>query len=314
MRTLTATAMLAAAAAALTGCGNLTFGTHEETRSYTASAAVTALKITGDGSRVQVTASDTDAIKVSERLRWSNDNNRPKVEHVTEGDTLTLSAECARATIGFTACGVSYRVQVPRGMPVDIGNTDGAIVASGLGGTVKLHSENGSIEVRGMDATSASIGTDDGSVTVSGRATTADLRSDNGSITATGLTSDRLTARTSDGRIRLSGDVKSADLHTDNGSIQATALEAERVTAGTSDGGVRLGFAAPPMNIQARSDNGSIRVGLPAGEGYAISASTDNGGERIDPAVRQDPASPRHVDLHTSNGSVTVRPADQRSW
>ncbi|MGP4022135.1 DUF4097 family beta strand repeat-containing protein [Actinomadura sp. 3N407] len=314
MRILTATAMLAVAATAVAGCGNLSFGTHEETRSYTAPAGITALKIRGDGSRVRVTVSDTDTIKVSERLRWSNDKNKPEARRVTEGDTLTLSADCANATIGATACGISYRVQIPDDIPVEINSNDGSIVASGLAGTVKLHSDNGSIEVSDMRASSASISSNDGSVRVSGRATTADLSSDNGSITATGLTADRLTARSRDGRIRLSGRVKTADLHTDNGSIRADGLAAERVTANTSDGGVSLGLTAPPANVRARSNNGSIRLWLPTGQGYAITTSTDNGSERIDPAVRQDSSSSRRIDLSTSDGSVTVRPAAQRSW
>ncbi|WP_165966413.1 DUF4097 family beta strand repeat-containing protein [Actinomadura sp. 7K507] len=314
MRTLTATAVLAAAAAALTGCGNLSFGTHEETRSYTAPAGISALKINGDGSRVEVTASDTNTIKVSERLRWSNEKNKPDARHVTEGDALTLSAKCADATIGFTNCGVSYRIQIPRDVPVEIDNSNGSIVASGLGGKVDLHSDNGSIEVSDMRATSASISSNDGSVSVSGQAGTTDLNSENGSITATGLTTDRLKARSRDGRIRLSGQVKTADLHTSNGSIDVAGLAAERVTARTSDGGLKLGFISAPTNVQASSDNGSIRVMLPSGQGYAITTSTDNGGEQIDSGVQQDPRSSRQVRLDTDNGSITVRPADQRSW
>ncbi|MEU8802750.1 DUF4097 family beta strand repeat-containing protein [Spirillospora sp. NPDC048819] len=314
MRTLTATAMLAVAAAAVTGCGNLSFGTHEETRSYTAPAGIAALKIKGDGSRVQVTASDTGAIKVSERLRWSNDNNKPKVEHATAGDTLTLSAKCARATMGVTACGVSYRVEIPRDIPVEVDNNNGSIVASGLAGTVKMHSDNGSIEVSDMRATSASLSSNDGSIRVSGRAATADLSSQNGSVAATGLTADRLTARSRDGAIRLSGSVKTADLDTQNGSIDAMGLTAERVTARTRDGGVRLGFVSAPANVRASSQNGSIRVWLPVSQSYAITASTDNGGKQIDPAVHQDSASPRRIRLDTRDGSVTVTPSDQRSW
>ncbi|MFG2091627.1 DUF4097 domain-containing protein [Spirillospora sp. NPDC048824] len=314
MRILTATAMLAVAATAAAGCGNLSFGTHGETRSYTAPAGITALKIKGDGSRVQVTASDTGAIKVSERLRWSNENNKPKVKHATAGDTLTLSAKCARATMGATKCGVSYRVQVPRDIPVEINSRDGSIVASGLAGTVKLHSDNGSIEVSDMNATSASLSSNDGSIRVSGRAATADLRSDNGSITAAGLTTDRLTARSRDGRIRLSGSVKAADLDTHNGSIEAVGLTADRVTAKTRDGGVRLGFVSAPTDVQANSENGSIQVALPGAQSYAITASTFNGGERIDPAVNQDSGSSHRIKLGARDGSITVTPADQRSW
>ncbi|TDC55069.1 hypothetical protein E1281_14390 [Actinomadura sp. KC345] len=314
MKTLTVTAMLAVAAAALTGCGNVSFGTDEETRSYTAPAGVTALKIETGGSRVEVTASDTSAIKVSERLHWSNDKNKPDARRVTEGDTLTLSAECGGSAIGYTTCGVSYRVQIPRDTPVEIDNNDGSIVASGLGGTVKLHSDHGSVNVSDLRASSASISTDDGPVNVSGRAATADLRSSHGPIAATGLTADRLTARASDGTIRLSGRVKTADLHGTHGDIDANGLAAERVTARTNAGDVRLQFTAPPADARGESRHGDVRVRLPGGHGYAISTSTDHGDTRVDPSVLQDPSSARRIVLDTSNGDVTVAPADQRSW
>ncbi|MFS2291784.1 MAG: DUF4097 domain-containing protein [Actinomadura sp.] len=313
MRTLTATAVLAAAAAALTGCGNVSFGVKGETRSYTAPSNVTALNINGRGGEVEVTTSGTSVIKVRERLRWSNDKNEPKVRHVTENDTLTLSSECASVTFGGAMCGVSYRVEVPRDMPVSIDNQDGRIVASGLAGKVKLHSANGSIKVDDVRATSLDLSTRDGSIRVSGRATTVTLDSANGSITA-GLTADRLTAGSRDGRIRLGGRVKTADLDTANGAVHATGLTAERLTARSRDGGIMLGFVSPPMSVRAETANGSIRLSLPPAEGYAIDASARNGGERIDPLLRQDSASPRRIRLDTSDGAITVNAADQRTW
>lgn len=314
MRTLTATAVLAAAATALTGCGNVSFGTEEETRSYTAPASVTALKINGRGGQVEVATSGTSVIKVRERLRWSNDKNKPKVRHVTDNDTLTLSSECATVTLGGAVCGVSYRVEVPRDMPVSIDSRDGRIVASGLGGKVKLHSANGSIRLDDVRATSLDLSSSDGSIRVSGRAAAASLSSANGSIKAR-LTGDRLTARSRDGSIRLSGSVKTADLDTAHGAVHATGLTAERLTARSRDGGITLGFASPPMNVRAETAHGSIRLALPpGGEGYDIDATARNGRERIDPLLRRDSASPRQITLDTMDGGISVNAADQRTW
>ncbi|WP_171064323.1 DUF4097 family beta strand repeat-containing protein [Actinomadura soli] len=310
MRTLTITAVLAATAAAtLTGCGNLTFGTHQEDRAYSAPAGITALKIKSNGSRLVLTASDSPSVKVRERLRWSNDKNKPEARHTTKGNTLSLSAKCARATIGYTNCAVSYRVEVPRSMAVEVDNADGAVVASGLGGAVKLHSDNGAMKVTDLRATSASISSDDGSIHVAGRAATAVLRSDNGSINATGLTADKLTARTEDGRIQLSGRATVADVRTANGSIDAGGLTTDRITAETSDGGIDLRLTTPPANVRATSDNGSVHVRVPTGEGYAISMNTANGSERIDSAIHQDSSSRHQLQLRSANGSVTVSPA-----
>lgn len=313
VRTLTGTAVLAAGAAAavaLTGCGNVSFGgTRHEDRSYTAPAGVTALKIKTTGSRVEVTASDSPGIKVEERLRWSNDKNKPQAKHSVEGDTLSLTAKCGTQAIGIaSSCGVSYRVRVPRSMPVQIDNRDGAIVASGLAGAVKLHSDNGSITATGLRASTASLSSADGSLRVSGRVTTADLRSDNGAVDATGLTADKVTARSRDGRIRLGGKIATVEVHTDNGGITATGLAADRITAKTRDGGIDLRLSAPPANIDANTDNGSVQLRLPAEPAYAISASTDNGRKLIDAAIHEDSRAERRIKLTTRDGAISVSP------
>ncbi|NKZ07102.1 DUF4097 family beta strand repeat-containing protein [Actinomadura latina] len=310
MRTLTGTAVLAAAAVALVGCGNVSFGgTRHEDRSYTAPAGVTALRIQTNGSRVEVTASDSPGIEVVERLSWSNDKNRPKAKHVVEGGALKLTSKCGTQVIGFSGCGVSYRVRVPRSTPVRIDNRDGTIVASGLAGTVNLHSDNGSVTATDLRGPTVSLSSNDGSLRVSGRVTAADLRSDNGSVDATGLTATTLKATSKDGRIRLGGNVASAELRTDNGSIDARGLTTDRLTAGTRDGGIDLRLAGPPTTLKATSDNGSIRLRLPAGESYAISTSTGNGGKRIDSAVHQDSRSERRIELTAGDGSIFVGPS-----
>lgn len=306
MRTLTVTAIAAAAAAALAGCGNLSVGRHHENRSYTAPAGTTTLKIKTNGSRVEVTASDVPSIKVGERLHWTNDKNKPKAEHVMQGNTLTLTSKCGTQVIGFASCGVSYRVQVPRSTPVQIDDRDGAIVAKGLTGAVNLHSDNGSVKATDLNATTATITSKDGSLRISGHATTAKLSSDNGSVDATGLTADKLTAESRDGHIKVSGHVGVADLDTDNGSIETRGLTADRITAKSKDGGIYFRLDAPPTTLKAITDNGSIRLALPAAESYAIDASTDNGSKHIDSALHRDSRSKRHIDLRTSNGSVTV--------
>ncbi|CND56892.1 Uncharacterised protein [Mycobacterium tuberculosis] len=311
MRTLTGTAVLAAAAVALTGCGNVSFGgTRHEDRSYTAPAGVTALKIKTTGSRVEVTASDSPGIEVQERLRWSNDKNKPRAKHTVEGDVLSLSAKCGTQAIGLApSCGVSYRVRVPRSLPVQIDNRDGSITASGLAGTVRLHSDNGPITATDLRASSATLTSSDGRLRVSGRVTTADLRSHNGSVDATGLTAENLTARSNDGRIRLGGKITTVQAHTDNGAIDASGLAADRITARSRDGGITLRLTAPPASIDANTDNGSVRLRLPAEPAYAISASTDNGDKRIDPAIHEDSRSERRIKLTTRDGRISVSPS-----
>lgn len=310
MRTLTATAAAAATAltaASLTGCGNVSVGRHQQDRSYSAPAGTAGLKITTHGGRVEVTASDSPGIRITERLRWSNDKNRPKPRHVSEGSTLALSSSCGRNVMGFSACGVSYRVQVPRSTPVQVDSGDGAIEVSGLAGTVRLRSASGAIRATDLRAATVSISADDGAVRVTGRVATADLRSGSGAITAGNLTADRLKARASDGRMEVSGRVRVADLRTGSGSITLDGLAADRITARSDDGGITMRLDSPPADVRAVAGSGPIRLRLPGEEGYAISLSAQ-GARRIDPGVRQDSRSARRLDLRTRDGDIAVTP------
>ncbi|MEV0661143.1 DUF4097 family beta strand repeat-containing protein [Actinomadura luteofluorescens] len=307
MRTLTATAAAAVTAAALAGCGNVSVGRHQQDRSYGAPAGTAGLKITTNGGRVEITASDSPGIRITERLRWSNEKNKPKTRHVSEGSTLALSSSCGRNVMGFAACGVSYRVQVPRGTPVQVDSGDGAIEASGLAGTVRLRSASGAIRATDLRGATVSISADDGAVHVTGRAATADLHSGSGAVTAAHLTADRLKARASDGRVEVSGRVTAADLGTGSGSVTLDGLASDRITVRTDDGGITMRLDSPPASVRAVTGSGSIRLRLPVGQSYAIAMSAQ-GGKRVDPAVHQDSRSARRVDLRTRDGGITVTP------
>ncbi|MDL4775714.1 MULTISPECIES: DUF4097 family beta strand repeat-containing protein [Thermomonosporaceae] len=297
-----------AAAALLAGCG-LNVGTRHEDRSYNAPAGITALKVGSGTGRIEIVASDSPAIKVRERLSWSNDGNKPVPQHVTRGDALSLSATCARTVLGDARCGISYRVQVPRATSVQVEGHDGPVSVAGLTGTVRISTDDGPITAGDLRTTSLIASSGDGAIEISGRAGTADVRTDAGPITATGLTADRLTARTGDGAIRLTGRATTADLHTDTGPITASGLTADRLTARTGDGAVRLGLASAPGTVDVKTDIGRVRLFLPGGQGYLIDLTSDTGAKRVDPAVHQDSRSPRHVTVTTGDGAITVSPA-----
>ncbi|MFD0688419.1 DUF4097 family beta strand repeat-containing protein [Actinomadura fibrosa] len=306
MRTLTAVVVLAGLAAAATGCG---VDRHEEEHSYAGPAGVNALRVKVSGGRVELRATDAPGITVHETRRWSNDHNKPKATHTTEGSTLVLSSKCARNVIGVSACGISYRVEVPRSTAIEVDNGDGSIVASGLAGAVRLTTSSGSIKASDLRTSSLTAHSGDGSLKISGRATAADLRTDSGSITATGLTSDRLTARSGDGSVRVTGRVAAADLRTSSGSIITEELSADRVAVRTGDGRIQLGLTTPPQDVRANTNSGSVRVRLPGGEGYAFTLDSSSGSKTIDPAVHHDSQSRRHVNVSTGDGNITVSPA-----
>ncbi|GAA2161310.1 hypothetical protein GCM10009727_75460 [Actinomadura napierensis] len=291
----------------MTGCG-LSFSRHAEDRSYTAPDGVGALKVSpGDGS-VQITASDSPGIKVTEHLRWSNDRNKPQPRHKVDGRTLSLSAKCGHSVIGSNPCRISYRIQVPRATAVDVRAGSGSIRVSGLAGTVRLHGDTGAVTATDLRTSSATLSAGPGNVRISGRADVADLHTDTGSITVAGLTSGRLTARTGGGGVRMGGRVTSADVRTDTGGVSTGGLRTDRLAVKTNAGSIQLKLGAPPQRLQVTSDTGSVRLGLPGAPSYAVALHTGTGGKDVDPGIHQDSRAPRLVTVETNAGHIAIKP------
>lgn len=122
-------------------------------------------------------------------------------------------------------------------------------------------------------------------------------------------------ARSVDGGVDVTssnGDVTGDDLGgvvvlgSDNGSVDAEGIRAQRLDASSSNGNVTVGFATPPTDVRATSDNGDVIVEVPRGAAlYAVDATTDNGTATT--PIRTDPASDRRVVASSDNGDVDVR-------
>ncbi|MGW7577720.1 DUF4097 family beta strand repeat-containing protein [Streptomyces sp. NPDC054765] len=110
---------------------------------------------------------------------------------------------------------------------------------------------------------------------------------------------------TSSGDIDLDGVAGTVDARTSDGRITGHGLSGRSVAAQTSNGAIDL-TPARAQNIRATTSNGSITLQLPKGP-YRVSADTGNGAKHI--AVPQDPAARFQLDLTTSNGDITAKPA-----
>ncbi|MFF5260884.1 DUF4097 family beta strand repeat-containing protein [Actinomadura viridis] len=271
------TGAVALAATAMTGCAvSFDTGSRSETRSYDVPGSFTTLKVTGDSRRLEVTGTDTRVIKVRETRTWSSDKNKPRPRQTSEGGTLSLGFSCARQAvqiIGDNRCEIAYRIEVPRAMAVDLRTDSGALVATGL--------------------TGASVR----------------LTTDSGSLTARQVRIKDLSASSDSGRIRMDGQAGTARFRTDSGGVEVTGLRAGQVVARSSAGVVRLGLTAAPDGVDVITDSGGVRLGLPGGQGYALTVTTDSGSRNISPEIRQDGTSRHRVKLRTDSGSVTVSPS-----
>jgi DUF4097 and DUF4098 domain-containing protein YvlB len=131
------------------------------------------------------------------------------------------------------------------------------------------------------------------------------VRSDNDGVRVTGVRG-RVELHSDNGSVRVTDVVGDAVLTSDNGGIHAFGLTSEHVSASSDNGSIELELVAPPMSVEASSDNGDVVVVVPDGdEMYAVTVSTDNGS--TDNQLRTDPSSDRHIDVSTDNGDATVR-------
>lgn len=220
---------------------------HEErTERFTVSAAlVDRLLVDNDTGSVTIVGTDTDEISVEAEV--SDGLRHTGFRREVVGSTLELHGSCP--VIGSMWCRVTYRIEVPRDLTIEVDTDDGRVGVSNVDGDLRIESDNGAIELSGVS----------GAVTVD---------SDNGSITGSDLTSPVTDAESSNGRIELSYSVPpdTVTASGDNGGIEIVVPEIAigyDVTADTSNGGEDIlvtNNPDSPHKITSETDNGSITV------------------------------------------------------
>lgn len=146
----------------LAGCGGLSQiggGTHNPpAQVFTVTARVTTLVIKGGAGTIDVTGSDRGTVSVSQQFSYTK--AAPAAAHVVSGTTLTLSYTCPSEIV----CGVSYNVQVPQGVAVQVSSAAGAITLTGLAGPVSAQTSAGLITATGLSSPTASLKSNAGGI------------------------------------------------------------------------------------------------------------------------------------------------------
>ena len=255
-RKLLAAAMLFVATAA-------TAATRTETidRTFDVKPGAT-VKITNTNGRITVTAWDQPRVKVvaTKKVEADSDDIQQalkelRVELLPRDGGLVIDTHYPRRSEGVSSifdwltgdqvqAQVTYELTVPRSMNVDVTNTNGAIVLSGVSGTHELDTTNGKIEV------ARCAGSLDASTT-------------NGGIRAELTKVNKgapLRFETTNGRIEvelpqaLAVDV---DASTTNGSIQSDLPVA---TTRTSRNSLRGTINGGGTSLRLRTTNGGIAI------------------------------------------------------
>jgi hypothetical protein len=152
-------------AAVLTGCG-VGGASDEDTVSYDVADKVTALHVETDAGTIQVVGSDRQGIHVTERLSWRN--HKPTPTHKVQGDKLALSFTCPGSwglgAIG--SCEVSYQVEVPKGLRVEVNSDSGDLTLKDLSGELEAGTDSGAVVAGGLTGRQVVAKSDSGDLTL----------------------------------------------------------------------------------------------------------------------------------------------------
>ena len=243
--------------------GNLNAGGALVERQYEAEGDVVELVVADRNADIVITPSKDGKARLT-----CQENGETAYDIRGEGGALYIEKVERRqnglgAWFGFHLNG-KLEIELPAGANVDISNGNGAVrVDGGDAGvsfpTVTIATDNGPIELRGVEAK------------------VINLQNDNDSVSAENVTADTLRVETDNGSIDLNG-VQADDisLRTGNDNVRMESVEADALEAVTDNGDVTFDGLTVRESLSLQTDNGDIRGQLP-GEmrDYHIESETD---------------------------------------
>ncbi|MBB4917978.1 DUF4097 family beta strand repeat-containing protein [Streptosporangium saharense] len=147
MKRIVAAGGLLAVSVLLTGCGlgNLGPAAHHETATHQVKEKVTKLNVRGESGDISVTEGSGSTVQVVEVARWNDE--KPETTRKVDGETLFVSYNCPSS---MDSCGVDYRIEIPKGMPVDLEAGSGNITLTSLTGDITVTTGSGDITGKGL--------------------------------------------------------------------------------------------------------------------------------------------------------------------
>ncbi|UBU15691.1 DUF4097 family beta strand repeat-containing protein [Nonomuraea gerenzanensis] len=228
MKTIAIAGGLLAAAALLTGCGlgDIAGPSHEETASYQVTDKVTKLQLKSNSGEAVITETDGSAVRVVETLHWRGDADKPKPEHKVEGEGLFLSYACPS---DWGSCSVDYKIEVPKGLSVDLDAGSGNLTLRNLTGQIDLHAGSGDVDATGLAGKKvyADVGSGNLDLTYTAAPDAAELKTGSGDITL----------NVPDGAYDVKTDVGSGDT---NVTVKKDAGSAHRLSLSAGSGDITV--------------------------------------------------------------------------
>ncbi|MFF9479984.1 DUF4097 family beta strand repeat-containing protein [Streptomyces sp. NPDC014733] len=226
LRTTVLALTCAGAAALLTGCSGGFGPSQSGERTYSVSGDVRTVTAKTAGGSVEVVATDgSGPVRVTEKYSYRGD--RPTPTHSVADGELTLDAAVCRG-MGDN-CTVSYRVQVPRAIAVDLHTSGGDVTVRGTAGSVAAETSGGDVTLDAVAAHKARAKTSGGNVS----ATFTTVPDEVSGVTSGGDVTIRVPKSTYDVEATTSGGDRKVTVPTDPDARR-------RVEARTSGGDVSV--------------------------------------------------------------------------
>jgi hypothetical protein len=197
-----------------------------------------------------VTLRGADQDRVTGERVTTRGLREPGVTERVDGTTLVIEAWCM--PLGNTWCDVSYVLDVPRGIDVEVETALGSIRASGLDGALDLFSATGSVDV---DAVTGSLRLESGAGSVQGTALASKAV-----VAESGAGSVRLAFAGPPDRVTASAGAGSIDIEVPD---DGTAYRIDDVNPGTD---VRVAVPTDPVSghlLRLDGGAGSVSVHHP---------------------------------------------------
>ncbi|MGW7276713.1 DUF4097 family beta strand repeat-containing protein [Streptomyces sp. NPDC054844] len=244
-RTFAAVGVVAVLVAGLGACASASDDKDPEHRSFALQGRT--LTVDSDDSALEIVASDDHTSGKVEVTRWFSGSvavgSDPEVTWKMDDDRLVLRTHCS----GVVAdCAARHRIEVPRGIAVQVKEGDGSVRARGFRDALNIRTGDGSVHV--TDSTGP-----------------LELRTGDGSVRAE-VSSRRVNAHTDDGSVRIElGTVPDlVESRTGDGSVTITLPRATyKVSAETGDGGVDVSVPRDDASshvVSARTGDGKVTV------------------------------------------------------
>ncbi|SDL26521.1 DUF4097 family beta strand repeat-containing protein [Streptomyces indicus] len=228
----------------ISGCSDVGDDADPEVRNFALQGRQ--LTVDSEDSALDLVVGDGDEVRVT---RWFDGSTvigeDPKISwEMVGGKRLVLRVECDGVV---SSCESRHRIEVPRGVAVNIDNQDGRVNASGFTTALKIKSNDGRVVVK---ESSGSL----------------DLDSRDGAVEVVGGSSRQIRAHAQDGRVEL-----------------ALGNVPDRVDVRSKDGSVEIGLPEASYNVKAEARDGSVEVDVPrdASSPHVVSAVSEDGRVRV---------------------------------